>query len=348
MGSQTACRKCPKGTWSEQRGAGSDSTCVACAPGKYQPADGQANHTSCLSCSPGSYSTVPGTSACSLCPAGTWSGEFDATTCNVCPEGKWTFYAGARRQGDCTPCAGTGCMRDASARITVEITNLAMSVLSVEEQTELSAAYARDIASTCGVNDLSVVDTHGKNTSVGIGEDGIVEAFVLSIGDGFSANTLAARLYSSDFRGLLEDTTGHVLGSGAGQISVGAVTFKPEAFVPPMPTTTTKFVAPTATSTATSTVSSTVTSTTTLSRLQTGFELSRTTPVSEVDVATEAVSTSMSTGTGAGMMQTTGDPSGPAWWLFVVSGVAVGAAAAVVMLIFQRARKGADELPLHV
>merc|ERR1712176_691142 len=246
-----------------------------------------------------------GTSACSLCPAGTWSGEFDATTCNVCPEGKWTFYAGARRQGDCTPCAGTGCMRDASARITVEITNLALSVLSAEEQTELSTAYARDIASTCGVNDLSVVDTHGKNASVGIGEDGTVSAFVLSIGDGFSANTLAARLYSSDFRGLLEDTTGHVLGSGSGQISVGAVTFKPEAFVPPMPTTTTKFVPPTATSTSTSTVTSTVTSATTLSP----------TLVSEVDVTTtEAVSTSMSmsTGTGTGMMQTRGDPSGPA------------------------------------
>merc|ERR1719277_161406 len=187
-----------------------------------------------------------------------------------------------------------------------------------------------------------------KNASVGIGADGTVSAFVLSIGDGFSANTLAARFYSSDFRGLMEDTTEQVLGSGSGQISVGAVTFKPEAFVPPMPTTTTKFVPPTATSTATRTISSTVTSTTTLSRLQTGFELSRTTPVSEVDVATEAVSTSMSTGTGAGMMQTTGDPSCPAWWLFVVSGVAVGAAAAVVMLLFQRARKGADELPLHV
>merc|ERR1712060_480267 len=263
-GSQAACRKCPKGTWSDSRGAGSDSTCVACAPGKYQPADGQANQTSCLPCSPGSYSTVPGTSACSLCPAGTWSGDFDATACNVCPEGKWTFYAGARRQGDCTPCTGTGCLRDASARVNVEITNLALSVLSAEEQTELSTAYARDIASTCGVNDLSVVDTHGKNASVGIGEDGTVSAFVLSIGDGFSANTLASRLYSSAFRGLLEDTTlavgGQAMGSGSGQISVGAVTFKPEAFVPPIPTTTTKFVPPTATSTSTAT--STATSTT--------------------------------------------------------------------------------------
>merc|ERR1712039_60953 len=190
----------------------------------------------------------------------------------------------------------------------------------------------RDIASTCGVNDLSVVDTHGKNASVGIGADGTVSAFVLSIGDGFSANTLAARLYSSAFRGLLEDTAGQALGSGSGQISVGAVPFKPEAFVPPMPTTTTKFVPPTATSTSTSTVTSTVTSATSLSP----------TLVSEVDVTTtEAVSTSMSTGTGTGMTQTRGDPSGPAWWLLVVGGVAVGAAAAVVLLLFQKARKGA-------
>merc|ERR1719356_478273 len=199
-GSQSACRKCPQGTWSEQRGAGSESTCVACAPGKYQPADGQANETSCLACSPGSYSTVPGASACSLCPAGTWSGDFDATACHVCPEGKWTFYAGARQQGDCTPCMGAGCLRDASARVTVEVTNFALSALSAEEQREVSAAYARDIATTCGVNELSVVDTQGKTASVSIGEDGSVSAFVLSIGDGVSANVLAARLYSSTFR----------------------------------------------------------------------------------------------------------------------------------------------------
>merc|ERR1711920_26019 len=139
---------------------------------------------------------------------------------------------------------------------------------------------------------------------VSIGEDGTVSAFVLSIGDGFSANMLATRLYSSAFRGLLEDTTlavaGQAMGSGSGQISVGAVTFKPEAFVPPIPTT------------------------------------------------TKAVSTSTSTGTGTGMMQTTGDVSGPAWEWFVVGGVAVGAAAAAVVLLFQKARKGADELALDV
>merc|ERR1712151_965927 len=107
-----------------------------------------------------------------------------------------------------------------------------------------------------------------------------------------------------------------------------------EAFVPLMPTTTTKFVPPTATSTATSTFTSTVTSTITLSP----------TLVSEVDVTTEAVST----GTSAGMMQTTDDPSGPAWWLFVGAGVAVGAAGAFVALLLQKARKGADELALDV
>merc|ERR1712045_611247 len=212
--SPSSCMRCPRGTWSDQvkavsagtctacgvgkwgiaLGAEEASQCVACAPGKYQPADGQANQTSCLQCSPGSYSTVPGASACSLCPAGTWSGDFDATACNVCPEGKWTFYAGARRQGDCTPCAGAGCLREGSARVTMEITNFALSVLSAEEQAELRAAYARDISTTCGVNDLSVVDTHGKNASVSIGEDGTISAFVLSIGDGFSANILAARL----------------------------------------------------------------------------------------------------------------------------------------------------------
>merc|ERR1719382_1794115 len=172
--------------------------------------------------------------------------------------------------------------------------NFAVSALSVEEQTELRAAYARDISKTCGVNDLSVVDTQGKNASVSIGEDGTVSAFVLSIGDGFSANTLAARLYSSAFRGLLEDTTlaigGQAIGAGSGQVSVGAVTFKPEAFVPPIPTTTTKFVPPTATSTATNTATSTATSTTVSPMLVS----------TAVATTSEAASTSTSTGTGTG------------------------------------------------
>merc|ERR1740121_277346 len=148
---------------------------------------------------------MPGTSACSLCPAGTWSGDFGATACNVCPEGKWTFYAGARRQGDCTPCAGSGCLRDASARVTIEIINFALSALSAEEKVELSKAYAREIASTCGVGESSVVDLQGRSASVSVGEDGSISAFVLSMGDGPSANELAARLYSSYFRLVLED-----------------------------------------------------------------------------------------------------------------------------------------------
>merc|ERR1719382_1394945 len=110
---------------------------------------------------------------------------------------------------------------------------------------DVSRAYARDISLTCGVNDLSIVDVQGKNASVSIEEDGIVTAYVLSIGDGASANALAARLYSSAFRSLLEKTTLSI-GGQAMDVSVGAVTFKPEAFVPLVPTTTTKLL-PTAT-----------------------------------------------------------------------------------------------------
>jgi len=227
----------------------------------------------------------------------------------------------------------------------VEIAGFALSALSAEEQTELRAAYARDIATTCGVNHLSVVDTQGKNASVSIGEEGTVSAFVLSIGDGFSANMLAARLYSSAFRSLLEDTTlaigGQALRAGSGQISVGAVTFKPEAFVPPIPTTTTKFAPPTATSTGTSTATGTATSTSSPTLVSTAA-------VTTTEAVRTSTSTSTGTGAGTGLMHTTGDSSGPDWWWFVIGGVAVGAAAAVVMLLVQKARKGAEELPLHV
>jgi len=231
---------------------------------------------------------------------------------------------------------GAGCLRDASARVTVEIINLALSALSVQERIDLSRAYARDISLTCGVNDLSVVDVQGKNASVSIEEDGTVTAYVLSIGDGSSANALAASLYSSAFRGSLESTTLDIVGR-AMDISVGAVTFKPEAFVAPIPTTTTKFVPPTATSTATNTATGTSTSTTVSPS-----------PVSTaVTTITEAI-TSTSTSSGGGTMETTGGPTGPAWQWFVVGGVAVGGAAAVILLLFQKSRKHADAPALDV
>merc|ERR1711920_1106778 len=111
-------------------------------------------------------------------------------------------------------------------------------------------------ASTCGVNDSSVVDLQGRNSSVSIREDGSISAFVLSIGDGPSANELAARLYSSYFRLVMESIALNVRGeeyvADSIQNLVGAVTFKPEAFVPMVAT-----AASTVTSTATSTTTST-------------------------------------------------------------------------------------------
>merc|ERR1711920_485077 len=171
--------------------------------------------------------------------------------------------------------------------------------------------------------------------SVSIDEDGTVTAYVLSIVDGSSANELAARLYSPAFRGLLENTT-LAIGGQAMEVTVGAVSFKPEAFVAPIPTTTTKFVPPTVTSTATSTGTSTATSTTASPTL------------GSTVVITEAISTSTSTSTGGATMDTSGGPTGPAWQWLVVGGVAVGGAAAVVLLLFQKARKRADAPALDV
>merc|ERR1719336_3462025 len=116
----------------------------------------------------------------------------------------------------------SGCLQDASARVTIEIINLALSALSAEERMELSKACATEIASTCGVEESSVVDLQGRSSSVSIGEDGSISAFVLSIGDGPSANELAARLYSSYFRLVLESITmsvgGEVNSAGSSQV----------------------------------------------------------------------------------------------------------------------------------
>merc|ERR1712039_312986 len=72
-------------------------------------------------------------------------------------------------------------------------------------------------------------------------------------------NELAAKLYSDTFRSLLVKSTlasmGRAADAGVTPVSMGAVTFQPEAFVPLLPTTT-RTLTSTATSTATSTSSS--------------------------------------------------------------------------------------------
>jgi len=220
------------------------------------------------------------------------------------------------RVGDCTPCVGAGCLRDASARITIEVVGLAFSALPAAELSDLCSSYAKDIASTCGVDDSAVVDLQGKKATVTISEDGSISAFVLDVA-GSSANHLAAKLYSSTFRGLLVNSTLAATGAGEGPVVVGAVTFHPEAFVPLLPTTTR-----TLTSTATSTATATATSTSTSTEASTSVGL-RSSPA--VD--------------GPQHLQADAGSSGPAWWWFVVGAAVAGGAVAAAALAIQRRKQ---------
>lgn len=215
-------------------------------------------------------------------------------------------------------------MQDASARITVKAANLALSALPAEELLDLRSSYAKDIASTCGVVESSVVDLQGHEATVTIAEDGSISAFVLDL-SGSSANELAAKLYSTTFRSSLANSTLAFTG-GASEASMrpmfmGAVTFQPEKFVPLLPTMTrTSTITSTATSTATSTSSVTGTATST--------------------------SAGISPPAGADSVDKPQDQpagSGPAWWWFVVgSAVAGGAVAACALATQKRRQKSVD------
>jgi len=165
------------------------------------------------------------------------------------------------RRGDCTPCRGAGCLADGSARITFDVQNLVFRELSSDKRAELSTAFAEVIASACSVDKPAVVDMRGNNISVTLSDGGSVSAFVLSLGE-VSANELASRLYSEDFRDSILNSTAMVLGNGgdAGGRArgVAAVVFKPEHFVPE--TLTTSTLPPTTTSSTSSSSSGSTTS----------------------------------------------------------------------------------------
>mmetsp|Transcript_38916 Transcript_38916/g.97772 ORF Transcript_38916/g.97772 Transcript_38916/m.97772 type:complete len:497 (-) Transcript_38916:201-1691(-) len=254
-----SCKPCGAGTWSAEWGASSKSTCTGCEVGTYQPAVGQANQSVCIRCPPGKYTAVTGESTCAPCPAGSWNDDFEKTECNICPEGKWTHSSGALRAGDCTPCAGgAGCMPDSSARITMDFKNFPYAELDEQQLAEIEAAIAEALASACSIDNQSVVDLFGKSTSVTISPDGTVSAFATEV-TGASANELAARLYSLSFRGEVVNSTLAILGSGVARFGIGAISVKPEAFVPLMPTSTV-----TTTTVSSSTVTTTAATTTTV------------------------------------------------------------------------------------
>jgi len=208
-------------------------------------------------------------------------------------------------------------LRDASARISIEAITPVFSMLSTEELLDVNSAYAKDIASACGVAESSVVDLQGNKATVTIAGDGSINAFVLKL-SGSSANDLAAKLYSSTFQSALVNSTLAVVGGAAGAsvrpMLIGAVTFQPEKFVPLLPTTT---------RTKTSTATSTATSTSSI----TGAETSTTSIMAEQAIGADS----------AGKKDQPAD-SGPAWWWFAVGAAVAGGAVAACALATQKRR----------
>merc|ERR1712241_1090294 len=125
---------------------------------------------------------------------------------------------------------------------------------------------AESIASTCGVDNHSVADSFGTFTRVTLAADGEVSALVKDI-QGYTANELAARLYSPSFREELIKAMTAIVGSDTqrlGKLGIAAVFMKPEAFAPLVPTstlTTTTLTTTTLTTTSTSAIASTTTTT---------------------------------------------------------------------------------------
>jgi hypothetical protein len=136
---------------------------------------------------------------------------------------------------------------------------------------DLRSAYAKDLASTLGVAEASVLDLfgHGDSSTLSAaslsGQKGMrVSAFV-TVPEGSSANALAEKLYTEGFREQIGNTTVDTLKDGSrtaliGQPSVPEVSIHPEAFVPLKVTTT---VLTTTTEAATSTIVTMAATTTT-------------------------------------------------------------------------------------
>jgi len=128
------------------------------------------------------------------------------------------------------------CLSDKSALVKIEVDGLDdPAALGDQERAALAAAMAGAIASTCDVDDTSVIDLAGNSKTVTLKPGGQVSAFVVDL-SGTSANELAARLYSSSFRFLLQNSTA---GVSERSLQVVTVSLQPKKFELPATTTVT-------------------------------------------------------------------------------------------------------------
>jgi len=134
--------------------------------------------------------------------------------------------------------------------------------LEAKQTERIKATLADSIASACGVDNHSVADLFGTFTTVTLAPDGKVSALVKDI-EGYTANELAARLYSPSFRENLIKSVIGIVGPDAqrsGKIAIAAITVKPEVFAPLVPTTTRTTTTRTTTTLTTSTQTMTTSS----------------------------------------------------------------------------------------
>jgi len=141
-------------------------------------------------------------------------------------------------------------MGGASVLLMVEVANVDIKGISEEVITDLASTYVHDIAFTLGFNGSSLKDMFGTDNSASVevarvaGSPGLkVSAYTL-VPDSSSARELAVKLYTADFRTMIEKTTSRVfLQHGQqhavlGYVRAPVVVVKPEKFHPLVLTTT--------------------------------------------------------------------------------------------------------------
>jgi len=280
--------------------ANSEAHCTACAAGSYQPISGAANYTLCVPCARGNYSSVTGASSCELCPSGSWGGSFGMTQCTWCGAGKWSRSPHAIRADMCLDCGAGTCGAGSSASVVLEVSGMDSSSLSASQVSQLSGAYAADIAAAGGFAVSAVRDLGGQSAAASLSGPGLRITSLVTVPSGEWVTDLAAALAAPGFAGRIVNSTAAALSSASGPFVLTRTSVEPAAY-----TTTTSTLTVTSTQTATTTTATT-TSTSTATATSTSSETLRgttaeapasTTP--EAAATTSGVAQSTSSGTSA-------------------------------------------------
>ncbi|KAJ6252870.1 insulin-like growth factor binding protein [Anaeramoeba flamelloides] len=99
----TACKKCPLGTWSDQTGLTDESECTNCTKGFYNAKFGSTTIESCDPCPTGTYGQTEGLKGiygCKTCESNKISNQINSTSCSLCSIG----YQPSDAQDQCEPC----------------------------------------------------------------------------------------------------------------------------------------------------------------------------------------------------------------------------------------------------